>query len=118
MKGLKQFQHFDLHEFLNGKRVAYVKSTIWKDGEVEVGSRVVLQIMEDKTQYAQPGVDNFGEQFTVKVRGIAPSAFAQLRPFNTEVTIQDVERVTLYGDYSNNVSIIGKIAVKNAQAGK
>lgn len=118
MKGLKQFQHFDLPEFLHDKRLSYVKAILWKDGEVEVGSRVLLQIMEDKTRYTQPGVDNFGEQLSVKVRGVAPSAFAHLRPFSSEVSIQDVERVTLYGDFSNNLSIIAKIAVKDAQAGK
>ena len=63
-------------------------------------------------------MDNFGEQLTVKVRGVAPSAFAQLRPLSTEVIVKDVERATVYGDYRNQLSIIAKIAVKDAPATK
>ena len=95
-----------------------MKTGIWKDGDSEVGSKVTLQIVDDRTQYAQPGIDNFGEQLTVKVRGAAPSAFAQLRPLSTEVIITEVERATVYGDFRNNLAIIGKISVKDTQAGK
>jgi len=116
LKGLTYFQHFNVSEFLKGKRLAYVKSMPWKDGDTDAGSKVVVQIVEDQTVYGQPGVDNFGEQLTVKVRGVAPSAFAQLRPLSTEVVIKDVERATVYGDFRNNLSIIGKIAVKDTPA--
>lgn len=115
LKGLNQFQKFDFGEFLKDKRLVYLKSAPWKDGDVEAGSKVVLQIAEDRTQYAKPGMDNFGEQLAVKVRGVAPSAFAQLRPLSTEVVIKDVERATVYGDFRNQLSIIAKIAVKDAK---
>lgn len=114
LMGLNQFQSFDLPAFLQDKKLAYLKSSLWKDGETVLGCKVVAQIMEDKTQYSQPGVSNFGEQLTVKVRGVAPSAFAQLRPLGTEVVIKDVERAVIYGDFRNNLAIIGKIAVKDA----
>ena len=116
LRGLQQFHTFDLTSFLKDKRLAYLKSVSWKDGDVEVGSEVITQIIEDRTQYSKPGMDNFGEQLTVKVRGVAPSAFAQLRPLSTEVVIKDVERATVYGDYRNQLSIIAKIAVKDAPA--
>lgn len=115
-KSLGQFQRFDLTAFLKDKRLAYLKSVSWKDGDVEVGSKVVTQVVEDKTQYSQPGTDNFGEQLTVKVRGVAPSAFAQLRPLSTEVIVKDVERAIVYGEYRNQLSIIAKVAVKDAPA--
>ena len=118
LKGLNQFQRFDLPAFLQQKTLKYLKTGIWKDGDSEVGSKVTLQIVDDRTQYAQPGIDNFGEQLTVKVRGAAPSAFAQLRPLSTEVIITEVERATVYGDFRNNLAIIGKISVKDTQAGK
>lgn len=116
LKGLNQFQKFDLAEFLKDKKLAYLKSSSWKDGETVLGSKVVAQIVEDKTRYAQADLENFGEQITVKVRGVAPSAFAQLRPLSTEIVIKEVERATVYGDFRNNLSIIGKIAVKDANA--
>ena len=115
LKHLNQFQRFDLSAFLQHKTLKYLKAGIWKDGDSEVGSKVTLQIVEDRTQYGQP-VDNFGEQLTVKVRGVAPSAFAQLRPLSTEVIITEVERATVYGDFRNQLSIIAKIAVKDAPA--
>lgn len=116
LKGLNQFQKFDLSAFIREKRLVYLKSAPWKDGDVEAGSKVTLQIAEDKTQYAKVGVDNFGEQIAVKVRGVAPSAFAQLRPLSTEIVIKEVERATVYGDFRNDLSIIGKIAAKDANA--
>lgn len=116
LKNLTQFQQFDLQKFLEGKRLYYVKAERWKDGDADLGSKVVTQIGEDKTLYSHPGTSNFGEQMTVKVRGVAPSAFAQLRPLSTEVIIQDIERAIVYGDYRNQLSIIGKIAVKDAPA--
>lgn len=116
LKGLNQFQEFNWQKFLEGKRLAFLKSVSWKDGDTEVGSKVIAQIIEDRTQYSKPGIDNFGEQLTVKVRGVAPSAFAQLRPLSTEIIVKEVERATVYGDFRNNLSIIGKIAVKDANA--
>lgn len=116
LKGLNQFQEFNWQKFLEEKRLAFLKSVSWKDGDTEVGSKVIAQIIEDRTQYSKPGIDNFGEQLTVKVRGVAPSAFAQLRPLSTEIVIKDVERVTVYGEYRNQLSIIAKVAVKDAPA--
>ena len=116
MNGLMQFQRFDLAGFLKDKTLSYVKAGDWKDGDVNLGSKVVVQIVEDRTQYSKPGVNNFGEQLSVKVRGVAPSAFAQLRPLSTEVVIKDVERATVYGEYKSSLAIIAKIAVKDAPA--
>lgn len=118
LKGLNQFQHFDLPAFVRDKTLAYLKSAPWKDGDVEVGSKVTVQVVEDRTRYTQPDLDNFGEQLTVKVRDVPPSAFSQLRPLGTEVIIKEVERAVIYGDFRNNLAIIGKIAVKDAPAGK
>ena len=66
LRGLQQFHTFDLTSFLKDKRLAYLKSVSWKDGDVEVGSKVITQIIEDRTQYSKPGMDNFG----VKVRAV------------------------------------------------
>ena len=102
--------------FLVGKRLAYLKASVWRDGDAELGSKVVTQIIEDSTQYTQPSVDNFGEQLTIKVRGVTPPSFGQLRPLSTEVVVTEIERAVIYGDYRNQLSIIGKIAVKDTAA--
>lgn len=114
LKGLSQFQQFNWQEFLADKRLTYLKTADWKDGDTTLGSKVTMQIIEDRTLYSKPGIDNFGEQLTVKVRGVAPSAFAQMRPFSTELIVKDVERASIYGEYRNQLSIIAKIAVKDA----
>lgn len=116
LQGLTLFLVFQILDFLQGKRFVFVKATPWKDGDELAGSKVVVQIIEDETAYPKKDVSNFGEQLTVKVRGVAPSAFGQLRPLGTEVTITDVERATVYGDYRNFLSIIGKISVKDTPA--
>jgi hypothetical protein len=117
LKGLSSFQFFSLEDFLIGKRLVFVKASPWREGEGKdinlEGSKVLLQIAEDKTQYAREDIDNFGEQFTVKVRGVAPSAYNKLKPLNTEMTIDDVERAVLYGEYRNELSIIAVVNVKN-----
>jgi hypothetical protein len=116
LKGLNQFQNFDMKAFLVGKRLAYLKASVWRDGDAELGSKVVTQIIEDSTRYTQPSVDNFGEQLTIKVRGVTPPSFGQLRPLSTEVVVTEIERAVIYGDYRNQLSIIGKIAVKDTAA--
>lgn len=116
LQGLNQFFTFLLLDFLVGKRLVFLKVLPWKEGDVEVGSKVVTQIVEDRTQYTKANVSNFGEQLTVKVRDVSPAAYAQLKPLSTEVVVQDVERATVYGEYRNQLSIIGKIAIKDAHS--
>lgn len=117
-KGLNAFQYFDLEDFLAAKRLVFVKAAQWSEGEGKdaklEGSKVVVQIAEDKTKYGKEGIDNFGEQFAVKVRGVAPSAYHNLKPLNTEVAITDVERASIYGDWKNQLSIIAVISVVEA----
>lgn len=118
LQALNYFVRFAILEFLVGKRLVFVKASPWKDGDTEVGSKVLVQIVEDKTQYGQPNVSNFGEQLTIKVRGVYPSAYNQLRPLGTEVYLKDVERAVVYGEYRNQLSVIGTIAVKESAASK
>lgn len=109
---LNAFVTFVWQNFLEGKRFLYVKALPWIDDGKELGSKVVTQIIEDKTQYPKPGVSNFGEQLSVKVRNVPPAAFGQFKPLNTEVVIQNVEKATVYGEYRNQLSIIASIAAK------
>ncbi len=113
MKSLNQFQEFNCDKFFADKRLAYVKAEPWRENEQTIGSKVTLQVVEDKTKYAKEGVTNFGEQFVVKVRGLEPLSFSKLKPLTTEIVISDVERATVYGEYRNNLTLIA--TVKAAQ---
>lgn len=114
MKGLSSFQNFDCKKFFAGKIFGFVKATPWIQEGEELGSKVTTQIVEDKTKYPQADIDNFGELLVVKVRGVAPAAFSEWAPFETEVVITDVEKAVVYGEYRNQLSIIATVAIKGA----
>jgi len=118
-KGLAAFLYFSLEGFLEGKSLCFVKALPWQNGQGEnaklEGSKITLQIVEDKTQYAKEDTTNFGELLTIKVRGVAPAAYSKWQPFDTEVTITDVERATVWGDYKNELSIIAVVSMVEAQ---
>lgn len=115
LKGLNAFQYFSLEDFLVGKCLVFVKAAPWQEGQGEnvklEGAKVLLQIVEDKTKYQKEEITNFGELLTVKVRGVAPSAYNKLNPLNTEVTITDIERAAVWGEYRNELSIIAVVSV-------
>ena len=72
MQGLNWFTVFSYAQFLEGKRLVFLKARPWLDNGQELGSKVTTQIIEDKTQYGKPNMTNFGEQLTVKVRNLPP----------------------------------------------
>ena len=118
LQSLPAFLEFQLLLFFTGKRLVFIKAIPWKEKERILGSRVVVQIVEDKTQYPKPEVTNLGEQIIVKVRNVSPDAYAQLRPFTTEVCVKDVEKAVVYGEFRNQLSIIGTVAVKETSVTK
>lgn len=114
LRGLPYFERFDLDEFLRDKRLFYVKTVPWLEQGQEAGSKVTVQILQDDTVYQKPEINNFGEQLTIKVPGLAPSSFETLKPLKTEIMVTDVERAFLFGDYRNQLSIIASVSVKGA----
>lgn len=112
LKGLNYYLFFDLDLFLEKKRLMFIKAFPWIEKEREMGTKVILQILEDNTSYSTPEITNFGEQLTIKVRNTAPSAYSNLKPLTTEVLVTDVERATVFGEYRNQLSIIATVAVK------
>ncbi len=121
LKGLSQFNTFDLIAFLREKRVLFVKALPWleKDKKTEqskaIGSKVIVQIWEDNTPYANPAFDNFGEQLTIKVRDVEPSTFDKWKPLETEVFVANVEYAALYGEFRNQISAIASVSTKSTQ---
>lgn len=118
LQALSAFLEFQLLLFLTGKRLVFVKALLWKEEEKILGSKVVVQIVEDKTQYPKPDISNFGEQLVIKVRNVSPDAYGKLRPLMTEVYVKDVEKAVVYGEFRNGLAIIGTIAVKEMSATK
>jgi hypothetical protein len=118
LKGLSEFQKLDLQAFLKDKSLVYLKATQWDErndkNEITgiLGSKVVCQIMEDGTAYTKDGVDNFGEQITVKVRGVAFNAYDNFTAMVTEVIITDVEKAVIWGDFKNQLSVIAVVKEK------
>lgn len=119
LKGLSQFNTFALTDFLRGKRLLFVKASQWVDKKTEQatvqGSTVVVQIWEDNTVYSKPDISNFGEQLTIKVQDVAPSAFDKWKPLSTEVRITNVIRASVFGEYHNQLSIQASVSEQDAK---
>ena len=114
MKALKSFLNFDVERFFSQKKLVFVKAIPWDDSGNIIGSKVTLLITDDKTTYQNETINNFGEQFVVKVRNISANTFNKLSPLVTEVCIDAVEKATVFGDFSNQLTLIGTLSVHKA----
>jgi len=116
LKGLNAFTYFALDDFLVGKQLVFIKADLWREGEGKdatiKGAKVVVQIVKDETEYPKENTNNFGEQITVKVRGVASNTYQKLKPFQTEVMITDIEKASVWGDFKNQLSIVAAVNVK------
>ena len=121
-RGLSAFTYFSLDDFLVGKQLVFVKAGQWSEGEGKdttiEGTKVIVQIVKDETKYFNEDITNFGEQITVKVRGVTPNNYQKLKPLQSEVEIADVEKATVWGDYKNQLSVIAVVNVKGGTASK
>lgn len=100
MKKLRQFLKFDLRRFLEGKTLVAIAATAWKGEKGEIlGSRVETVILADNTDYGTPGITNQYEKLVVKIPKadfVVPNG-AQVELVNGTATV--------YGDYSQNLSV-------------
>ena len=116
LQGLGTYTYFSVEDFIEDKLLVFVKATPWyEDNKIE-GSKVLVQIVQDNSQYNKSEHNNFGGQFTVKVRNVPAPSYQNYKPFQTQVTIVDVERASVWGDYRNELSIIA--SVQPVEAGK
>lgn len=101
MKGLNKFQSFDLSAFLEGKKLLCTGCRPWlNDNQKEIGKKVDLVIVEDKTVYpnSRTIITNLYEKMTVKVsKGIDIPAEAIVTIVNGTATV--------YGDFRNQLSV-------------
>lgn len=119
MKGLNRFQNFDLLAFLEGKKLMCSGCRPWlNDDQKEIGKKVDLVIVEDKTVYPVgkdgSAVTNIYEKMTVKVRKSIDV------PVEAIVTIVN-GTATVYGEYRNQLSVTAedvKLVAPPAASGK
>ena len=116
LKGLRNFNQFNIALFIEPMRLIFVKAETWeeRDGDTVtvLGSKVTLLIAKDDNDYGRD-ISNFGENLVIKVRGQAPDSFAKFKPLSTEVIIEEVERAVVWGDFSNQLSIIANVVQKS-----
>ena len=112
LKNVQMFNKFDAEAFFKGKKLLFIKASEWQERDPEgnvsrlLGSKVQALIAEDKTDYGSAKASaNFGETITIKVKDIAPSAFAKLEPMKTILEVQ-FAKATVYGPYRNELSLI------------
>lgn len=106
LKGLGQYNKFDLNGFLAGKKLVLTSVSEWRDYQSKelMGMKVEATITEDNTSYKTNGnlpISNLYNKLTIKVPGKVDL------PIGTEVEIVDGE-ATVYGDYRNQLSIKAK----------
>lgn len=128
LKKLNRFQTFDAKKFFEGKDFMLSKVEEWQEGEdldhlKTVGTKVTGVIFRDNTDYGKAGQGiNSGESLVFKVSQPV-AAFAGWKPFNTVFKATTFTKVSVYGDYRNQLSvkvpslaaINGAGAVKKAQ---
>lgn len=113
LKNLSHFTAFNAPEFLKRKELRFVSITRWIEkgdsgSEIEKGVKVGLLIFVDDSDYLNEK-DNLGEQLVVKVPFASLDDFADFQPMITICEITDIEKVVVYGEYRNQLSITAKV---------
>lgn len=103
LRGVRQFNSYNLYGFLAGKTLVLTGKKLWRDyttKEVK-GTRAELTITKDSTHYESKNdeqISNLYAQISVKVPGTVDIEIG------SEVEIVD-GKATLYGKYNNELSI-------------
>lgn len=109
MKALREFTEFKHEEFFKDKTLAVkeVKPTKeYKNGKATgnvLGTTIVVTVISDKTRYANKESNeplNLFQDFNLKVDKIN-----FLVPYGAIVDYKGVKKVSIYGDYMNNISM-------------
>lgn len=109
MKGLKQFQYFDLERFLIGKTlvVVSIRDLTEYNSDAVIGKKVECAIVRDETDYAHgkdgEKVTNLYEKLLVKVKYPHTVNAA----IGDEVVLMNAT-ATVYGEYANKLSILAE----------
>jgi len=115
LKTLSVHTHFDLDGYLEKMKVAFVKVEVWQDDDEVLGTKVRIQVMEDKNHYKIPYTTNYGEQLIIKVRNVPPESYQKFKSLVTEVEVTEVEKASIYGEWRNQLSVIAVVKPKGVQ---
>lgn len=109
LKKLNEFLSFDLDKFVKDKKLLFIGAEELKnDKKIKTGSKVSVLIFKDNTEYANGEVGlNKKMNFNVKTR--QPISYFDDWEEDDEIKITEVEKATVYGDFSNELSVIGKV---------
>ncbi|HFY0487189.1 TPA: hypothetical protein ACIGT5_001896 [Streptococcus pyogenes] len=108
MKGLKQFQKFDLEEFLKGKELTFLDSNPYyeyvdgKKTENILGVKLLCVITKDDTEY-DSDVTNLYEKVTIKIQGANSVNLKR----GSRLKIGDGS-AKVWGNFSENLTIESK----------
>lgn len=76
-----------------------------------LGLKVTVAIATDNTEYAKAETTNVGETFSIKVRGVSQEYTKALVPLKTSLKVIAAERASVWGEFHNQLTVIGKISV-------
>ena len=108
MRKLSMFQKFDFASWQKGKRFM-IQGIKYNSKKNCVSLDVV--IIEDKTDYGDPTVNNIYEKF--KVHCIKDVNEEDVEAYNVqdEIVFKGIGKCSVWGDYGNNVSVEAEIEV-------
>lgn len=109
LKKLSQFQVFDSKSFFESKDFLLSKIEEWQEEGSQnlktVGTKVTGVIFVDKSSYGNAGIGiNRGESITFKVSQPVTN-FSSWKAFNTVFKATAFTKVTVYGEYRNQLSV-------------
>ena len=109
LKKLSQFQVFDSKSFFESKDFLLSKIEEWQEEGSQnlktVGTKVTGVIFVDKSTYGNAGTGiNRGESITFKVSQPVTN-FSSWKAFNTVFKATAFTKVTVYGEYRNQLSV-------------
>lgn len=105
LKGIKEFNSFDMLRFQQGKEFTVTSCRKWfdyDDKSRQLGTRIEVAITRDDTKYAPSkngeAISNLYEKLTFKVsKDVTVPVGAVVEPVNAVATV--------FGDYGNQLSI-------------
>lgn len=111
LKKLSQFQVFDSKAFFESKDFLLSKIEEWQEQDEgsqtlkNVGTKVTGVIFVDKSSYGNAGTGiNRGESITFKVSQPV-TTFSNWQAFNTVFKATTFTKVSVYGEYRNQLSV-------------
>ena len=113
MKKLNLFRDFNWERFSADKTFA---CTGVKYSEFKQMLMADVVIVSDKTDYSDATVSNLFEKFKVSMPGTTEADIARFTPLvNQQCVITNVQKVSVYGDYSDKLSVVAMLAAVKGQ---